>query len=249
MRLSLRHLPMRLFRPFVMSFMTASLGPEAALLRNGAVLVNAKGQRFGDELVQPGLAIAGQPGGHAWLVFDQRVADLFSAAPHYVSTAPGVAFAYLPDYRRHRPDLYHCEPSLAALARSLKMPASVFQEAVVTHNAELAAVLGPGRLPGRLPITEAPFYALGPLESRIVITDGGLAVNAAHQVLDTDGAVIGGLYAAGAVGQGGALLAGNGHHICWAVTSGRRAGRFAAQQLAPQPQLTSSVARSTSPGT
>jgi len=40
------------------------------------------------------------------------------------------------------------------------------------------------------------------------------------------------LYAAGAAGQGGLLLAGNGHHIGWAVTSGRRAGRFAAQGAA-----------------
>jgi fumarate reductase flavoprotein subunit len=47
-------------------------------------------------------------------------------------------------------------------------------------------------------------------------------------VLRGDGSVIPRLYAAGAAGQGGVLLAGNGHHICWAVTSGRRAGRFAA---------------------
>ena len=72
-------------------------------------------------------------------------------------------------------------------------------------------------------------YALGPLESRIVITDGGLAVNTSHQVLRKDGGVIPRLYAVGAAGQGGALLAGNGHHICWAVTTGRRAGRFVLQ--------------------
>lgn len=71
-------------------------------------------------------------------------------------------------------------------------------------------------------------HSLGPLEARIVITDGGLAVNGSHQVLRADGDVIPRLYAAGAAGQGGVLLAGNGHHICWAVTSGRRAGRFAA---------------------
>lgn len=223
MQWALNLLPVALFRPFVMSFMTASLGPEAALLRAGAVLVNRDGQRFVDELVQPGLAIARQPGGHAWLVFDQRVATMFSGPPHYVSTAPGVAFAYLPDYQQHRRDLYHRADSLDALGRSVGLPADALHAAIGSHNAALPANVAGG-------VVQAPFYALGPLESRIVITDGGLAVNDRHQVLHEDGSVIPRLYAAGAVGQGGALLAGNGHHIGWAVTSGRRAGRFAAQE-------------------
>lgn len=221
MQWALNLLPAPLFRPFVMSFMTASLGPEASLLRAGAVLVNRKGERFVDELVQPGLAIAQQPGGHAWLVFDQRVATVFSGPPHYVSTAPGVAFAYLPDYQRHRRDLYHRADSLEALARSVGLPAESLCAAIDKRNAALPDGVAGG-------VLQAPFYALGPLESRIVITDGGLAVNGEHQVLREDGSVIPRLYAAGAVGQGGALLAGNGHHIGWAVTSGRRAGRFAA---------------------
>lgn len=227
MQWALNNLPASLFRPFVMSFMTASLGPEAALLRAGAVLVNREGQRFVDELVQPGLAIAQQPGGRAWLVFDNRVAAMFSVPPHHVSTAPGVAFAYLPDYQRHRRDLYHRADSLEALATSAVLPASGLRAAIDSHNAGLPSAEAQG-------VLQAPFFALGPLESRIVITDGGLAVNTSHQVLREGGGVIPRLYAAGAVGQGGALLAGNGHHIGWAVTSGRRAGRFAAQHLSPQ---------------
>lgn len=224
MQWALNSLPASLFRPFVMSFMTASLGPEAALLRAGAVLVNGEGQRFVDELVQPGLAIGQQPGGRAWLVFDHRVATMFSGPPHHVSTAPGVAFAYLPDYRRHRRDLYHRADSLEALAASAGLPAHALRAAIDSHNARGLA----GEARG---VLQAPFFALGPLEIRIVITDGGLAVNNSHQVLREAGGVIPRLYAAGAVGQGGALLAGNGHHIGWAVTSGRRAGRFAAQRL------------------
>lgn len=223
MQWALDHLPASLFRPFVMSFMTASMGPEASLLRAGAVLVNREGQRFVDELVQPGLAIAQQPGGHAWLVFDSRVATMFSGSPHYVSTAPGVAFAYVPDYQRHRPDLYHRADSLEALAGSVGLPGDALRAAIESRNAALPEGVAGG-------VLQAPFHALGPLESRIVITDGGLAVTERHQVLGADGGVIPRLYAAGAVGQGGALLAGNGHHIGWAVTSGRRAGRFAAQE-------------------
>ena len=40
------------------------------------------------------------------------------------------------------------------------------------------------------------------------------------------------LFAAGAAGQGGVILAGHGHHLGWAFTSGRRAGRFAADRAA-----------------
>lgn len=239
MQLSLNHLPIRLFRPFVMAFMTASLGPEPSLMRAGAVLVNADGERFTDEVAQPpGLAIAQQPQGRAWIVFDDRVARMFSASPHYISTAPGVAFAYLPDYKRHRKDLYHCAPTLEALAARMGMPPAALAASIGEHNAQLSgeggAQAGGHAAGARLPVSQGPFHALGPLESRIVITDGGLAVNGAHQVLDAAGGVIPRLYAAGSVGQGGVLLAGNGHHICWAVTSGRRAGRFVAQELAPQ---------------
>ena len=229
MQLALRHLPARLFRPFIMSFMTASLGPEASLLRAGAVLVNSKGERFTDELQPAGLAIAQQAGGHAWLVFDERVAQRFSGPPHYVSTAPGVAFAYLPDYQRHRKDLYHRADSLEALAQRAGLPAASLRSAIEAHNAALTT-----QDADRAPVLQAPFYALGPLESRIVITDGGLAVNTSHQVLRPDGSVIARLYAAGAAGQGGALLAGNGHHICWAATSGRRAGRFVVEGASAQ---------------
>jgi fumarate reductase flavoprotein subunit len=229
MQLALRHLPARLFRPFVMSFMTASLGPELSLLRSGAILVNAQGQRFTDEMQPPGLAIAKQPGQRAWLVFDDKVAQKFSGPPHYISTAPGVAFAYLGDYQRHRKDLYHCAPTLARLAHSAGLPEAQLQAALAAHNSVLRAARQAAPGSDRAPVVRAPFYVLGPLESRIVITDGGLAVNSHHQVLRADGTAIARLYAAGATGQGGALLAGNGHHIGWAVTSGRRAGRFVAQ--------------------
>ena len=75
-----------------------------------------------------------------------------------------------------------------------------------------------------------PFCALGPAKSYIVLTDGGLAVNEALQVLGEDDAPIPGLYAAGSAGQGGLMLKGHGHHIGWAFTSGRIAGRHATRE-------------------
>jgi predicted oxidoreductase len=47
-------------------------------------------------------------------------------------------------------------------------------------------------------------------------------------VLGAQDQPIPGLYAAGSAGQGGLLLKGHGHHLIWAFTSGRLAGRAAA---------------------
>jgi fumarate reductase flavoprotein subunit len=145
-----------------------------------------------------------QPGKVAWIVIDGAIARRFSGWPDFVSTAPGVAYAYLPDYRRNRLDVYTEAPTLKALARRLGMPA-------------IEAVL-----------TQPPFVALGPVRSVFVHAEGGLAVDEQHRVLGADGQPIPGLYAAGSTGQGGLLLKGHGHHLAWAFVSGRRAGRFAA---------------------
>ena len=74
----------------------------------------------------------------------------------------------------------------------------------------------------------APFYALGPVKSYVIFTDGGLKVTEKLEVTREDGTVIPGLYAAGSTGQGGLLLEGHGHHLGWAFISGRIAGRNAA---------------------
>jgi fumarate reductase flavoprotein subunit len=66
------------------------------------------------------------------------------------------------------------------------------------------------------------------------VTEGSLAINAKLQVLKDDGSVVKGLYAVGAVGQGGMLLKGHGHHIGWAMTSGMLAGEEVAQALKSQ---------------
>jgi predicted oxidoreductase len=76
-------------------------------------------------------------------------------------------------------------------------------------------------------MVEAPFCALGPLTTVLVFTDGGLAIDTELRVLGANDRPIPGLYAAGSVGQGGMLLDGHGHHIGWAFTSGRIAGRHA----------------------
>jgi fumarate reductase flavoprotein subunit len=215
MQWSLDHLPQALLRPFMMKFLTTALAPSTALFEQGAILVNQRGERFGNELDQPAWRLPDQPGKVGYIVIDAALAQQFSAWPHYVSTAPGIAYAYIPDYRQNRPDVYAEAPTLAELARKLGMDASVLV-------ASLAAA------PVR-PLGAGPYVALGPVRSVFVHSEGGLLVDSQHRVLGADGQPVSGLYAAGSTGQGGLLLKGHGHHLAWAFVSGRRAGRHAAR--------------------
>jgi fumarate reductase flavoprotein subunit len=230
MEWSMEHVPQSLLRPFIMSFLTTALAPSANLFEQGALLINKDGQRFCDELDRPALALADQPGKYGYILIDGRLARQFSAWPHFVSTAPGVAYAYVPDYRRNRPDVYAQAPSLEELARKLQMQPD---NLIAAKNAPARGSRG-GTSPGaaahasRPGLDAPPFVALGPVRSVFVHSEGGLAVDQHHRVLAADDQPIAGLYAAGATGQGGLLLKGHGHHLAWAFVSGRRAGRFAA---------------------
>ena len=229
---SLDHLPPAVLRPFVMSFVTTALAPSPVLFEYGAILVNARGERFCDELDGPALALPDQPDKLGYIVLDATTAARFSAWPHFISTAPGVAYAYLPDYRRNRPDIHKEAGTLAELAARLGMPSATLEASVRTYNQEVgqqASAAGLNRAP-RPPLETPPFAALGPVRSVFVHNEGGLAVNADHQVLDQADRPIAGLFAAGATGQGGLLLKGHGHHLAWAFASGRRAGRRAAYE-------------------
>ena len=47
-------LPQWILRPFLMSFLTTALGPSPDLFKEGAILINNRGERFTDELGKPG---------------------------------------------------------------------------------------------------------------------------------------------------------------------------------------------------
>jgi succinate dehydrogenase/fumarate reductase flavoprotein subunit len=213
-------MPQWALRPFLMSFLTTALGPSPDLFREGAILVNSRGERFVDELGKPAHSVAKQPERIAYIVFDDALAEKFQGWPYFVSTAPGVAYAYLKDYRRNRSDIYHEADTLAGLAESMRVPADKLAATVSEYNT--------GERGERPALTRQPFYALGPVKSYVVFTDGGLKVSERLEVLRADGSVIPGLYAAGSAGQGGLLLEGHGHHLGWAFISGRIAGRNAA---------------------
>jgi len=230
-------LPQWLLRPFLMSFVTTVLGPSRDVFKQGAVLVNRRGERFTDELATPERDLAAQPEGSAYIVLDGALAQQFSAWPHFVSTAPGLtrsflawpnratgdtgaAYAYMPDYRRTRPDIYHQGRTLGELASSIGVPAQALQATLDSYNRSTRGA--------RPPLAAAPFFALGPVKSYAPFTEGGLRITEQFEVVRADNVPIQGLYAAGAVGQGGLLLEGHGHHLAWAFISGRLAGRNAA---------------------
>ncbi|MDP3168033.1 MAG: FAD-dependent oxidoreductase [Hydrogenophaga sp.] len=218
MEWALDHVPPAILRPLMMKFLTTALAPSTALFDAGAVLVNRRGERFGDERDRPAWRLPDQPDKVGYIVIDAALAQRFSVWPDFVSTAPGIAYAYVPDYRRNRPDVFTEAPTLDTLARRLGMDA-----AALTRSAAEGGVrsLGAG-----------PYVALGPVRSVFVHSEGGLMVDHQHRVLGADEQPLPGLYAAGSTGQGGLLLKGHGHHLAWAFVSGRRAGRFAAEAAA-----------------
>ena len=101
--------------------------------------------------------------------------------------------------------------------------------AVHERNATLADSAGKnGIAVDALTIEEGPFYAMGPVSCFAMGTDTGLAINERFQILREDKQPIPGLFGAGTVALGGLMAEGHGHHLGWAFTSGRLAGRNAA---------------------
>ena len=75
---SLDHMPSALLRPFVMSFVTTALAPSPALFADGAILVNADGERFTDETDAPAFALPDQPSKIGYILLDARMAQRYS---------------------------------------------------------------------------------------------------------------------------------------------------------------------------
>jgi len=208
-RFAMATLPQAALQQVIKMYLTANMQPTTRLFDAGAILVNRQGMRFTDERASPAFDIPAQEGGHGFIVFDGAIGARFEHWPDFLSTAPGIAYAYLSDYRRYRRDICREAQTIASLARAMGVP----EDALATSAAAAPTAF-----------SRPPYYALGPLYSWIMTTDGGLAVTPKFEVLRGDGSVIPGLYAAGLAGQGGVLLPGHGQHLGWAFTSGRLCG-------------------------
>jgi fumarate reductase flavoprotein subunit len=210
--------PPWMLKPLVTSLLIAHMSPSERLFQEGAILVDLDGERLTGAKLADALATAREPKGY--ILLDEHVASRFTKYPFFISTAPGIAYAYFPDYARGRPDLVHRARNVHELAAKTGIPAERLT----------AATRG---------LEGWPLYALGPVHAMLTVTEGGLAVDAQCRVLRQDGSPVEGLYGAGGVGQGGMLLKGHGLHIAWALTSGRVAGEMAARRPPAEPEASS----------
>lgn len=167
---------------------TASLITEG-LRGDGAILVNTEGLRFIDEVGTRDVVSAAeiaQTGSYSWLIVDQKMVDASSVIAGYITkgfTTSG--------------DTYE------ALAEAVGMPAEAFAATMNDWNAKVEAKADAdfGRTSFAKPLDTAPFYAIK-VTAGIHHTMGGLVIDTNAAVLNTEGNVIPGLFAAGEVTGG-----------------------------------------------
>jgi succinate dehydrogenase/fumarate reductase flavoprotein subunit len=197
--------------------------PENALFEHGAVLLNRHGERFCDETLWPDreIAIAQQPDKICYLLLDGQLVKQYSRWPHFISTAPRIAYAYVADYEKLRPDVTVRRATLEQIAAARGMDAQRLEAALAKYHPS-----------GRRRLEHGPWVLLGPAKAYFTTTEGGVAIDEQLRVLDEQGQVIAGLYAVGQNGLGGQILWGHGLHIGWAITSGRLVGQSLARRKA-----------------
>ncbi len=194
---------------------TAALITEG-LRGDGAILVNAEGNRFTDEVgTRDVVSVAeiAQTGSYSWLVIDQAMVDASSVIQGYINNGYTVT-----------------GETYAELAEAMDVDADAFTATMEKWNAAVAVGVDEefGRTSFANPLDTAPYYAIK-VTAGIHHTMGGLTINTDTQVLAGDGTVIAGLYAAGEVTgsvHGGNRLGGN------AVADFTVFGRIAGQQAA-----------------
>lgn len=231
MRFVVERLPKNLLAYVLRGALTSWVGPNNSMYSAGAILVDGRGKRIANEDSDKELARGvAATGNAAYMVFDAALAKKFSAWPNPVSTFPGVAYAYVQDYKRYRPDVFHTGNTLDELARAAGIDPNGLQTSVEAVRRYSAKGLDPefGRQKFGMGISEGPYYALGPMQAYITLADGGLVVDTHLRVTTMEGHAIPGLWAAGSTGQGGLQLLNHGLHIGWAMVSGRISGRHAA---------------------
>jgi fumarate reductase flavoprotein subunit len=208
------------------------LHPENALFEDGALLINDSGERFCDETRIPDreLAVAHEAGCSAYILLDGRLAERYRRWPHFVSTAPGIGYAYVQDYLRRRSDVAVEASTLEELAARRGLPAEVLARTVrmVNRTWQAGAADPFGRRARDQPLYGERWVLLGPVRAYFTTTEGGAAIDTCCRVLDEQGRPIEGLFAVGQTGLGGQVLWGHGLHIAWAMTSGRLVGRVLA---------------------
>ena len=194
---------------------TAALITEG-LRGDGAILVNANGERFFDEVStrdKVSAAEIAQPGSFSWLIVDQAMADASNVIQGYITkgyTKQGATYE--------------------ELAKEIEVDPATFAATMEKWNGCVEAKTDAdfGRTSFANPLNTAPYYAIK-VSAGVHHTMGGVVINSSTEVLKEDGSVIPGLFAAGEVTGGvhGANRLG-GTAVADFVVFGRIAGASAA---------------------
>lgn len=183
-----------------------------AVIMEGGIQVNARGERFWDESVgysEAALAVLAQPGGVAWDVFDARILEMARGFPDF-REAEALGAVMLAD-------------TAEALAARIGVPV----EALARELGGGPCRFGRGNIP---PL--GPPYAAVKVTGALFHTQGGLAVDEQARVRRADGGVILNLFAGGgaACSVSGPELSGylSGNGLLTAIALGAVAGREAA---------------------
>ena len=183
---------------------------------DGAILVNQEGERFFDEVSTRDKVSAAefeQTGGYAWLIVDSRMSEASNVIQGYINK--GYA---------------ETGETYEELAEAIGVPADVLAATMEKWNGCVEAKEDAdfGRVSFANPLDQAPYYAIK-VQPGIHHTMGGIKINDEAQVIDVDGNVIDGLFAAGEVTGG---VHGNnrlgGNAVADFVIFGRIAGANAA---------------------
>ncbi len=191
------------------------------LLIEGGIQVNAHGLRFSNELDDvsgQGARVIAQPGGIAWVVYDDRIHASCRGLAQYES---------LVELRAIR-----AGDSVAALASACGLSATALAETL--SSLEYGACDSFGRVFDQPPLR--PVFRAIKVTGALFHTQGGLVVDAQARVVRKDGTSLPNLFAGGGAarsigGPGGSgYLPGAG--LCMAITLGRVAGINAVGMLA-----------------
>lgn len=185
-----------------------------AVRGEGAILVNAEGKRFVNELNTRKIvsnAITALPEHSAYLILDQGIRDHVKAIEFYDKVGLVVHGEAIEDLAKK----INVDPS------NLKQTVATWNQAVENHDdAEFGRTTGMDR-----GITNPGFFAIH-IAPAIHYTMGGIHITPKTQVLDGNGDIIKGLFAAGEVAGG---LHGNnrvgGNSIAETIVFGRQAGQ------------------------
>lgn len=193
---------------------------EQAIANRGGIFINTNGVRFVNEYggyseLSP--HVLAQPGHHAYMVFNQAIADQSANFKKYQEA--GIVYS---------------GKTAEELAKDIGLPVEAVAKTIADYKVSIEKgedELNRTKLPAHF---DGPYYAVK-ITGDLRHTQGGLVIDTAAHVLTTEGKVIPGLYAAGGVTEGfsstggAAYMSGNG--LLQAVVLGKIAGEKAATEV------------------